>query len=165
MLLEVLGVAHGDDAFGAFVQHHHPVGDIEDGFEFVGDDHHGGAHAGVDGLDQIVQLYRGDGVQAGGRLVEKEHGGVQGHGPGQAGPFLHAAGDFFRQVVLIAGQVDQPELHLDDGLDGGRGQIGVFLEGQGHVFRQGHGAEERPRLKENPEVHAQLAQLLSCSWN
>jgi len=43
---------------------------------------------------------------------------------------LHTAGEFFRQVVLITGQTDQPELHLDDGLDGGGRQISVLLEGQ-----------------------------------
>ncbi len=124
----------------------------------MGDNDHGGSHPGIDALDQVVQLHRGDGIQPGGRLVKEQDRGVQGHGPGQPRPLLHAPGDLRRQVVFITRQVYQAQLHPDDEFDGGQIQVGIFLDGQGDIFRQGHGTEQRPGLKEHPEIHAHLAQ-------
>jgi hypothetical protein len=62
MFLEIPGVSLGYDPFGAFIQHNYPVGDGEDGLQLMGDHHHGGPQAGIDALDQNVQLYRSDGV-------------------------------------------------------------------------------------------------------
>src|SRR5665648_817300 len=48
VLLHLPGIAVEKYAPGGFVQHDHPVGDIENGLQFVGDNYHSGSHPGID---------------------------------------------------------------------------------------------------------------------
>ncbi len=140
------GLADGDDPAAALVEHDHPVGDIVDAGQLMGDDDEGDPQAAGQLQDKLVEFGRGDRVQPGRRLVEKEDLRIEGHRPGDPRPLLHPAAELAGQVIGIAAQPDQAQLHHGDQFAGGRRQMGQLLHGEADVLQQGHRAEQRPAL-------------------
>jgi len=107
----------------------------------------------------LVDFGAGDGVEAGGGLVVEEDSGVQGEGAGEAGAFLHAAGDLGGVLVGVLAEADEFELDLDLDVDDLAPEAGVFLKGEGDVLGDGHGVEEGAGLEEDAEAFADLVHL------
>ena len=57
--------------------------------------------------DLVPQLRADLGVERGQRLVQQQHLGLDGQGPGQRDPLLLPAGDLVRVAVRLLGQPDQ----------------------------------------------------------
>jgi hypothetical protein len=90
----------------------------------------------------------GDGVEARAGLVVEEDLGIEGEGAGEAGPFLHAAGDLGGVLVGVLAQADEFEFDLDLDIDDVLVEIGVLAERERDVLGEGHGVEERAGLEE-----------------
>src|SRR6266536_2808003 len=60
--------------------------------EVMGDDDNGDAKAPVDLRDEGIDAARGEWIEVGGRLVEKEYPRIQRERPGECGTLHHAAG-------------------------------------------------------------------------
>src|SRR5690606_19992557 len=102
-----LGIAHHIDV----------VGDARCLGQVMGDHDTGDAQRIVEQADQAHQYAHGDWVLADERLVIHENLWVQGNGPGQGYPALHAAGQFVRHQVDGTTQANRLQLHQDDVAD------------------------------------------------
>src|SRR5262245_10764674 len=127
---ELLRRAHGPDRAWPRVEEDAVVADGEDARQLVRDDDDGRPEAVAQLDDQLVEPARGEGIEAGRRLVEEEHLGIERHRPCQTGPLLHAAADLCRIVVLESLEPDQRELHLRDLADLRGAKIRVLPERQ-----------------------------------
>ena len=99
--LHQLAVAHDQD----------PVAEPERLGQVVGDEDHRLADLVVQPDHLVLHVPADQRVERRERLVEEQHVGVAGEGPGQPDPLLHAAGELVRVGVLVAGEPDQVE-HL-----------------------------------------------------
>ena len=104
----------------------------------MGYHHHSGLETVAQLENQIVQTPGADRIESGRRLIEKKDVGIQGHGPGHAGPFLHAAADFGRVEFFKAPQAYQGKLERHEFMNLAAVQRRVLLKRQAHVFGQGH---------------------------
>ena len=107
---QLFGISLCNHRFCLGVQKHRVVADGEDARQFVGDDDHGCPEALAEFQYQIIQQPGTDWIQACGRFVKEYDFGVQGDGPGQTHPFLHAAADFGRIIIIKTRQADQGKL-------------------------------------------------------
>src|SRR5262249_37722494 len=148
-------LATGDHGPGLGVQKHGVVRDGEDTGQLVRDDHHGGAEAGAQLQDQVVEPARADRIQSGRRLVEEQDVGVERHGPRDTGALEHASADLGGIELLVAGQAYQRQLERYDLTDLALGEPRERLQRQADVPRQGHRAPERPALERHAEAPAQ----------
>ena len=64
-------------------------------------------------VDQIVDVARGDRVEAGGRLVQEEHLRIVEQGPGQTDPLAQPLGQLAADIVGPSGEVDGTQGTLD----------------------------------------------------
>ena len=96
----------------AGVHHQHPVGDLGDDAEVVGDQDRGQAALAVELLEQAQDLRLDRHVERGGRLVGDQHFRLQRQRHRDHRPLPHAAGEFVRVVVdpaLGVGDADRVE--------------------------------------------------------
>jgi len=144
---------------GAVAQHENAGGDAEDAGHVVADDHGGGADLASAVEGELVDHGCHDRIEPGGRLVAEKDFRIEGHGPGEADAFPHAAAQLGRHVVLEAGQSHQFQLHLHDHLNEGRIHLTVLPDRKGDVFPHGHGLEKGAKLEVHPEAKADPVQL------
>ena len=85
--------------------------------------------------------------------------GIHGQGAGDGGAFFHAAAQLGGHVVFKARKAHLVELQPNHDLDGRIVELGVFVQGQGDIFADGHRAEERAALKRHAHFLAQLVAL------
>ena len=72
-MVELHQVGHGIDRDHLVVrQHSHPVADLVQRIEIVGDEEHGQAQRLLEALGQLVERGCPDGVEAGGGLVQEQ---------------------------------------------------------------------------------------------
>ena len=133
---------------------------IHDLGEAVGDDDHSAAL--LDGVERVLDLLGGDGVEAGGGLVEEDDGRVFEEEPGDGDALLLAATELLgvglvaaRQVQNLVVQVSLFGGGFDVGLGGGEIAVAniffdgalsimVFLEHQADFLAQGRRYRTRP---------------------
>ena len=136
------------------------VGEAEDASHVVADDDLGDSEL-LAGLDQhVVDGFDEDGVEAGGRFVAEQDGGLACKGTRQAHPLPHAAGEFGGEEVAGIGEAELGEEFVDAGGDVGLVQQACFTEGKGDVVCDGHGVEERVTLKHGADATAEVGELL-----
>ena len=82
--------------------------------------------------------------------------GIHGHGPGDAGPFSHAAAELGWQVVLDPAQTHELELDPGHDVDGGLLELGVLAQRQRHVVGDRQRVEEGRALKAHPHLASDL---------
>ena len=138
-----------------FVEHRHPVGDLEDLRDLVTDHDRREAELPVKPDDQVVDRVDEDGVEPGRRLVE-EHDLRLGHQrPRDGDPLAHAAGDLGRVLVRPC-----PRARPGPGLPGPaagarpRGAGGFSRIGNRHVLEHGQRVEEGAALEHDAEALA-----------
>ncbi len=68
----------------------------------------------LQGCDQLVEVLRADGIEAGRRLVEEDDLRVERQRPGERDALDHAAGEFGRELVADVG-LEADHLELEDG--------------------------------------------------
>jgi len=98
-------------------------------------------------------------VEARVRLVEHHDLGLEDERPREAGSLAHAAGQLVGHPILDADQADilQPRHH--DLADLALGQVCVLAQREGDVVVDGHRAEQRAVLEQDPELAAHLEEL------
>ncbi len=101
--------------------------------------------------NEIIQQSRADRVQPCRGLIEEEDVRVEGHGPGQGGPFLHASADLRRIIVFKTGQTDQGKLQGDQFPDPAGIELRIVLKGQGYILGEGHRTPECSILVQDSE--------------
>src|SRR5262245_22708025 len=94
------GIPACDDSTRDRIDHDAFVGDAEDARELVGDDHRRHAKAAIESDDQIIEVGRGDGIEAGRRLVQEDQGAVERQRSRDPRSLFHAAGYLSGKVVL-----------------------------------------------------------------
>ena len=77
--------------------------------EVVGDEHDGAGHGPLEAEQLVLHVPSDQGIEGRERLVEEQHLGVDGQGPGQADPLLHAA----RQLLGVVVGPTAEAHHLD----------------------------------------------------
>ncbi len=97
-----------DDPAG--VHREHPVGDLGDDAEIVGDEHHRRAVLALETGEQVEQLRLHGDVEGGGRFVGDQQLGPQGQGHRQHHPLAHAAGELVGVVVDSSGRIGDADL-------------------------------------------------------
>src|SRR5213080_3123936 len=151
------GLSPRDDAARPAVQHDAVPGNREDAPQLVRDDDRRHAEAGIQGGDEVVELRGGDRIEAGRWLVEEQQRRVERQRARDPGAFLHAARDLRREVVLEALESNQAELRPDDRVDRVAVELRPLRQRELDVLREGHRAEERPRLEEDAVARGSLA--------
>src|SRR5581483_423049 len=136
------------------VEERHPIGDEEGAREVVRHDDRGEAEALLEVADQVVDLRRGDGVEAGRRLVVEERLRLERERARERRALAHAARELGRHEPFRAGEVD----HLEHAAHA-RGVLvarpdAVLAERVDDVLADGEGVEERAHLEEHPEPAA-----------
>ena len=139
-LLEAAGVHHPD-----------PVGDGERLLLVVGDEEGGGADLELDPADLVAQLGADLGVEGRQRLVEQQHGRLDGQGPGQRHALLLAAGQLAGVAVRVLAEADQLELLLAT-LRSRAAVLAPQLEAERDVVEHGQVREQAVRLEDHPHV-------------
>ena len=97
----------------ALAHDHDPVGQLEGLLLVVGHVHGGDAQLALDLADLVAQGDADLGVERGQRLVEQEHGRLDGQGPGQGHALLLAAGQLVRVAGAAVLEVDELEQLVD----------------------------------------------------
>ena len=137
----------------AVAQNQHPVGDLGDDAEIVGDEQDRHVATGLEVADQLEDLGLGGHVQRRGRLVGHQHGGFEGQRHGDHRALALAA----RELVGVGADdlpgVGQPDLagqrHRAGAALLGR-QLAVGLEHLGHLVADPHQrVQRRHRLLED----------------
>src|SRR5450755_3932365 len=141
-----LRVAFGNDALDALVEHDYPVRHGVNTGELVGHDDKRDVQALCEAQDEQIELGRGNRVESGRRLVQKQDRRIEGHGARDRCALLHAATDLGGHVATECVEADQLELHLGNEIDGIVVERRVFLERQADVFQQRHRAKQRTAL-------------------
>ena len=91
---------NGPDRNHAFVgQHRHPVANLIQGIQIVGDQEYGVAQSILQFAGQGIERGRANRVQSGSRLVQKQQLGIHRQGPGEAGALSHTARKLGRVLV------------------------------------------------------------------
>jgi len=160
----MLRIPLGDDAFGDFIQHDHPVGNGQDTLEFVCHDDHGRSQASVELDDQMIYTRGCDRVKASRRLVKKKNFRIEGHRPGQAGSLFHAPAQFGRQMVFISFQAHDIQLYFYKKAQRLRGEVRVLSDGKRDVFGKGHGTEKGTALIEDADFSENIHQCHGVSF-
>ena len=95
--------------------HRHPVADLVQRIEIVGDQEHGQPQRLLQLDGQLVERRRADRVEPGGRLVEEQQFGIERQRPRQAGALPHAARQLGRILAgRVLGQAGQHHLVARD---------------------------------------------------
>src|SRR5262245_49816315 len=128
--------------------HADAVADLEDGIEIVRDHHYRQVEALLELEHKLVEGRGRDGVEARGRLVEEQDGGIEGERPGESRPLGHAA----RKLGGVLGgadlpEADQPDPEARDLAQQGRAQPEMLADWQLDVLRDGERGEERAALE------------------
>src|SRR6266849_46875 len=105
--LDRLGRAGLDDP--ALVEHGHRVGELEDLGNLVAHHHGREPEPPVQLADEAVDRVDEDRVEAGGRLVEEDHGRLRHQRAGDRHPLAHAARHFRRVLVTHVAEPHLPE--------------------------------------------------------
>ena len=87
--------------------------------------------------------------------------GVKCNGTSQRNASGHAPGDFSRHQLGRIAQSDRVQFHQDQIPDQFFGQISLFPQGKGHIFKNGQIGKECTVLKKHPHFSAQLVQTCS----
>src|SRR5262245_41257433 len=143
-----------DDAVCSAVDHDAVPGDREDARQLVADEDRRHAQAPIQDQDQLVELDRADGVEAGRGLVEEEERRIERQRAGDAGSLAHSPGELGGEMVLEALQADEPKLRAHDDVDRSRVEPGPLAQRQGDVLGERHRAEQRRRLEQHPEARS-----------
>ena len=146
---------HGDPAL---VQHQQPVGELPGQGEVVHHRQHGQRPFPAQLVHQFQRRHPAAQVQRAGRLVEQQHRGVLGQGPGQHRPLQLAAGQGAERAPGHRGQVhpvEQPGADLPVGLRLGAQVADVRGPAQQHVVQGGH---VRGQLRELGDVRDETGQ-------
>src|SRR6202035_592106 len=131
-LPELGGRRDGDDLTA--VEHGDPVADPEGALHVVGDGQRGRLQAIVQVDDHLVDLRRGDGIEAGRRLVEEQDLRLVGDGAGEADAAAHAARELRRHLVGHSVQAHHRQALVDPGADLLRPHAGEPLQGKSDVL-------------------------------
>ena len=110
------------------MHHRHPVGDLGDHPEVVGDEQHTGVMARLQGFDEVENLRLGGDVEGGRRLVGDQQHRVQDQGHGDHDALALATRQLVRIGAINTGRVGQLDIvHDVDDLAAARlrRQIGV----------------------------------------
>ena len=151
-MVEFHEVRHGIDRDHlAIRQHRHPVADLVQRVEIVGDEEDGEAERLFQLQRQPVEGRRADRIETRRRLVEEQQFGIERQCAGEAGTLLHPAGKFGRVFVYrFLRQARQLDLVARDVLAQLVGQVGEeLLERHLDILAHGQGGEQRPALKKH----------------
>ena len=142
------------------MEHGDAIRDAEHRCHVVGDDHGGDLIplAGIE--DHLVDVPRGQGIEAGCRFVVHEDLGLQHQRSCEAHALAHAARQLSRVLLLSALEAECLELLGDDIPDLGVGLLGVFLERKRTVLLHRQRIEQCRELEHQAELPAELRQLL-----
>ena len=171
--VEVLaGVGYADpeigaDAAGILSQHHHAVGQGDGFFDVVGDEEDGaGGHflAEPQFHQLAAQVFGGEHVERGERLVHEEDFGLHDQGAGKPDALFHAAGEFlgeggFEAVEAHRIQDFQAAPHALVGGNAARLERGL------HVIQHGEPGKQGEALKHDGDVGARAGEGLAVPEN
>ena len=146
------GVALGNDALLAFVEHDHAVGNRIDAGELVGHDHEGDVQALGQPQDELVEFGGGDRIQPRRRLVQEQDHRIERHRACDGRALLHAAADFGWHMAGKCVEADQFQLHSREQVHGAGIELRVFLQLQAHVFQKRHRPEQRTALVHDADL-------------
>ncbi len=119
----------------------------------MGDDHHGQVQGLLQVLDEVVEARRRNGIQASGGLVQEQHLGLKGQGPGQRCALDHASGELGGEQLSGAHrQAGQADLELRQLLAKPGRELEVLAHRQLHVLEHGKTREQRPPLEDHAPV-------------
>ncbi len=141
-----LGEPVASMVFGLGIEKNRIGADGKNARQLVGDDNNGRAQRIAQTDDQIVQQPGADRIESGRRFVEEQNLGIERHGPGQTGSFLHAAADLGRVIILESRQTDQSKLVGYDVADFTVAHISELAQRQGDIFGQRQGTEQGAAL-------------------
>ena len=97
---------------------------------------------------QLVEAGRGDRIQPGRRLVQKQQRGIERQRPRQRGALDHAAGELRRQLRAgVERQADHAQAQLRQRLERRVRSVEVLADRQLHVLGDGQRAEQRAVLE------------------
>src|SRR6478609_12085416 len=144
--VQVLGRRALGDA--AVTQGRDPVGDRQRLVLVVGDQHRRGAGAAEDLLDIGADAGPQVRVQRGERLVEQDHGGLDGQRAGQCDPLLLAAGELMRVAPAEPAQTDRLEQAVDLAATAPARPVLASSEPEAHVARHGQVREQAAFLRD-----------------
>ena len=129
----------------------HAIGDAEDALELVRHEDDREPEGLRERQDQLVEIGRHHGIEAGRRLVEEDELGLERERAGDRGALLHAAGELGGELVGGAVEADELQLRARDRGDRVVREIGPLLERQRDVLADGQRAEERAGLEHDAE--------------
>ena len=103
---------------------------------------------------QVVEIGHPHRVEARVGLVEEHDLGLGHHGPGQAGPLLHAARDLAGQLLQVVHESDQLGVAQHDLTDLRLALAGVLTQREGDVVVEVHRPEQGAVLEQHAELPA-----------
>jgi len=116
----------------------------------AGDHEHREAERPLQRLDQGVELTRCDGVEAGGRLIEKEECRIECERARQRHALGHAAGQLRGEFVAVLGrQADQLQLRVGDLVEQRFGEMRGFAQRKLDVLPRIQRGEQRALLEQH----------------
>ncbi len=113
-------------------QQQHPVGEVQRLLDVMGDDQDGGGLGGVDLQQQVLHAQPGEGVERAEGLVQQQHLGAAGEGPGERGALGHAARDL--AGAQVRGVLEADELQQVPHPVAARGAVGAAGQAEGDVL-------------------------------
>src|SRR5664279_190531 len=121
-----------------------------EGFEIVGHHEDGETQCLLQRADEPVEVAGGDGVEAGGRLIEEDDLRVERQGAGERDALDHAAGKLGRKFRRVVG-IEANHLQLHDGKIGHQtiGEAKVLAHGKLDVLAHAQRREQRALLEED----------------
>jgi hypothetical protein len=150
---------HRPDSGALVDESRDPVGDRVQAIDVMRHQEDGKPHAALQIGDEPVEIGGGDRVEAGGRLVEEEQGGVERQGARQPGALAHAARQFGGKFLRRIGrQADHRDLHGGDLVQQGDRQVEMLAQRHLNVLRDGQRAEQRAVLEEDSECRLEPMQ-------
>jgi hypothetical protein len=128
--------------------------------DVVRDDQDRGVDLRVEVDEQLGDVGRAHGVEAGVGLVDQDDLGVQHQRAGQACALAHTAGDLTGEFPLRARETDHVHLAEHDLPDFGLAFLRVLTQRERDVVVQVHGAEQGTVLEQHAEQFAGLVELV-----
>ncbi len=152
----VIDVVGGADLLDLALAHDaEAIGQFEGFFLIMGDEDRGVAGAVVHFAQPLAQLAADLGIKRAKGLVEQQHGGLDGEGPGERDALALAARELVGIALFEARELDQIEqLHgAAADLAGGRaGGARAHLEAERDVLEDRHMAEQRIVLEHEADI-------------
>lgn len=127
------------------MQQDHQIGNFERLLHIVGNKEAGDAGGFVQTPKLSSQLLADSGIERTERFIEHQNTGLDGQRPGQGSPLALATRKFVRAAVRQPVEVDEPKERLNPPSNlFGRGALVArfYLETEGHIFVNGHVAEQ-----------------------